>query len=82
MPGRGSVNLTEITVPLTAASVADLDDDGTGIVYLEAIARPQTIEDSEVVSQVRLTVNALRAEAQPRGTSRELITKVAEERWT
>jgi hypothetical protein len=31
---------------------------------------------------VRLTVNALRAEAQPRGTSRDLITKVAEERWT
>ena len=65
-----------------AVSVADLDDDGTGIVYLEAIVRPQTTEDSEVVSQVRLTVNALRAEAQPRGASRDLITKVAEERWT
>jgi hypothetical protein len=65
-----------------AVSVADLDDDGTGIVYLEAIVRPQTTEESEVVSQVRLTVNALRAEAQPRGASRDLITKVAEERWT
>lgn len=36
-----------------AASVADLDEDGTGIVYLDAIARPQTVEDPEVVSQVQ-----------------------------
>lgn len=65
-----------------AASVADLDEDGTGIVYLDSIARPQTIEDPEVVSQVRLTVNALRAEALPRGATRDLIMKVAETRWT
>jgi transcriptional regulator with XRE-family HTH domain len=65
-----------------AASIADLDDDGTGIVYLDAMARPQTIEDPEVVSQVRLTVNALRADALPRGASRDLIMKVAEERWS
>jgi len=65
-----------------AASVADLGEDGTGIAYLDAVARPQTVEDPEVVSQVRLTINALRAEALPRGASRELIMKVAEERWT
>jgi transcriptional regulator with XRE-family HTH domain len=65
-----------------AASLADLDHDGTGIVYLDAIARPQTVEDPEVVSQVRLTINALRAEALPRGATRELIMKVAEQQWS
>lgn len=64
-----------------AASVADLDEDGTGIVYLDAIARPQTVEDPEVVSQVRLTINALRAEALPPRATRALIMKVAEQRW-
>lgn len=52
-----------------------------GIVYLDAIARPQAVEDPEVVSKVRLTVNALRAEALPQRATRELIMKVAEQRW-
>lgn len=58
-----------------AASVADLDQDGTGIV-----ARPQAVEDPEVVSQVRLTINALQAEALLRRLRWALIMKVAEQR--
>jgi hypothetical protein len=40
------------------------------------------VEGAEMVSQVMLTFDTLRSESLPRGVSRDLIMKVAEETWT
>jgi hypothetical protein len=53
-----------------------------GIVFLDSVADGQTVEDAAIVSQVTQRLDALRAEALPRGASRDMIRKVAEERWT
>lgn len=75
LPGRLPFYCGDRASRMGAASVADLDQDGTGIV-----ARPQAVEDPEVVSQVRLTINALQAEALLRRLRWALIMKVAEQR--
>jgi hypothetical protein len=62
-------------------AIADLPD-LPGIVFLDSVADGQTIEDAAIVSQVTQRFDALRAEALPRGVSRDMIRKVAEERWT
>ena len=62
-------------------AIADLSD-LPGIVFLDSVADGQTIEDAAIVSQVTQRFDALRAEALPRGASRDMIRKVAEERWT
>jgi hypothetical protein len=51
-------------------------------VFLDSVADGQTVEDVAIVSQVTQRFDALRAEALPRGASRDMIRKVAEERWT
>jgi hypothetical protein len=57
--------------------------DGTpGTVYMESPDQGQTTELPSVVTKVTATFDTLRAEALPRGASRDLILKVAEERWT
>jgi hypothetical protein len=66
---------------LGAFIIADLDD-APSIVYLETAATGQTVEAPSVVGQVALTYETLRSEALPSAASRELIMKVAEERWT
>ena len=53
-----------------------------GIVYMESPDQGQTTQKSSVVVKVSETFDLLRAEALPRGASRDLIRKVAEERWT
>jgi transcriptional regulator with XRE-family HTH domain len=53
-----------------------------GIVYMESPDQGQTTEKSSVVAKVSETFDTLRAEALPRGASRDLIRKVAEQRWT
>ena len=62
-------------------AIADLPD-LPGIVFLDSVADGQTVEDAAIVSQVTQRFDALRAEALPRGVSRDMIRKVAEERWT
>jgi len=62
-------------------AIADLPD-LPGIVFLDSVADGQTAEDAAIVSQVTQRFDALRAEALPRGASRDMIKKVAEERWT
>jgi len=62
-------------------AIADLPD-LPGIVFLDSVADGQTVEDAAIVSQVTQRFDALRAEALPRGASRDMIRKVAEERWT
>jgi transcriptional regulator with XRE-family HTH domain len=52
------------------------------IVYLETTAGGEIVEESSAVARVALTFDTLRADALPRRASRELIMKVAEERWT
>jgi transcriptional regulator with XRE-family HTH domain len=51
-------------------------------VYMESPDQGQTTELPSVVAKVSKTFDMLRAEALPRGASRDLIRKVAEERWT
>lgn len=53
-----------------------------GTVYMESPDQGQTTETPSVVMKVSETFDTLRAEALPRGPSRDLIRKVAEERWT
>jgi transcriptional regulator with XRE-family HTH domain len=52
------------------------------IVYIETAVSGNITEQPSVVADMRFTYDTLRAEALPRGASRDLITKVAEERWT
>jgi transcriptional regulator with XRE-family HTH domain len=66
---------------LGAFIVAGLDD-APSIVYLETAVEGQTIERSAHVKKAALAFDRLRAEALPRAASRDLIEKVAEQRWT
>jgi hypothetical protein len=49
--------------------------------YAEMAVEGQTIERQALVSKATLAFDRLRAEALPRGASRDLIGKVAEEQW-
>ena len=53
--------------------------DAPGIVYFESPDEGQTIRDPATVAKIILTFDTLRSEALPRGASRDLIVKVAEE---
>jgi transcriptional regulator with XRE-family HTH domain len=66
---------------LGAFSVAET---GTrdAIVFVEDIADGRVFEDDATLSQVELCFKALQSEALPKGASRDLIAKVAEEEWT
>jgi transcriptional regulator with XRE-family HTH domain len=65
---------------LGACTVAELDG-GRSIVNLEDIADGRVTEDAATVSLVTLRFNSLRSDALPKGPSRELIVRVAEEQW-
>jgi len=65
---------------LGAFVIADLDA-SLGIVYVEDIADGRVFEDPGAVSRVTLRYKSLQSEALPKGASRELIARVAEERW-
>lgn len=55
--------------------------DMTATAFLENAGDGQTVEDTDRVSQVAAHFDALRGEALTVGASRDLIMKVAEERW-
>jgi hypothetical protein len=63
---------------LTIAEMADRDV----IVFVDNFADGQVSETEDTVAQVIQRFDALRAEALPKRASRDLIMKVAEERWT
>jgi transcriptional regulator with XRE-family HTH domain len=65
---------------LGACTVAELDG-SAGIVNLEDIADGRVTDDAATVSQVTLRFNSLRSDALPKGASRDLIVRVAEEKW-
>jgi transcriptional regulator with XRE-family HTH domain len=62
--------------------VAGFGDGAPSIVYVEMAVEGQTIERSALVNKAISAFDRLRAEALPRKASRDLIGKVAEERWT
>lgn len=66
---------------LGAFIIARLDG-GSDIVYLETPSSGQTDATPSVVHQINLAWEALRSVALPIDDSRDLILKVAEERWT
>jgi Domain of unknown function (DUF5753) len=66
---------------LGAFVIAEFEEAAT-IVYLETAAGGQIAEQPSMVSRVKLIFDALRSECLPRRTSRELIMKAVEERWT
>jgi transcriptional regulator with XRE-family HTH domain len=61
--------------------IADLDG-SPGMVYLETAAEGQIADSPAIVNHVAFRFDSLRSEALPRAASRELIMKVAGERWT
>jgi transcriptional regulator with XRE-family HTH domain len=67
---------------LGAFIIAGFDDGAPSILYAETAVEGQTIERSAQVRKAALAFDRLRAEALPHGASRDLIGKVAEERWT
>jgi DNA-binding XRE family transcriptional regulator len=56
-------------------------DGSPSTLYVETAVEGQTIEKPALVSKAALAFDRLRAEALPRGASRDLIGKVAEQRW-
>ena len=65
---------------LGAFAIASFDN-APGTVYMESPDEGQTTEMPSVVGRLCVTFDTLRAEAIPRGASRDLIGKVAEEQW-
>lgn len=66
---------------LGAFVIAEFED-APAIVYLETAAGGQIAEGADVVAQVRLTFDTLRSESLTHRLSRDMIMKVAEEKWT
>lgn len=65
---------------LGACTIADLNGEPS-IVNLEDIADGRVTDDTATVSRVMLRFNSLRSDALPKTASRELMMRVAEERW-
>jgi transcriptional regulator with XRE-family HTH domain len=66
---------------LGAFAVASFADDTPGIVYLESPDAGETTKHPATVAKIDLTYDTLRTEAYSGRESRELIRRVAEERW-
>jgi transcriptional regulator with XRE-family HTH domain len=56
--------------------------DMSSVAFLESAADGQTVEDTDRVAQIVACFDALRGDTLTVAASRELILKVAEERWT
>jgi hypothetical protein len=66
---------------LGAFVIADFVD-APSIVYLETTDGGQVVEQPSAVARLALIFDTLRSDALPRRLSRDLIVKVAEEKWT
>jgi transcriptional regulator with XRE-family HTH domain len=66
---------------LGAFVIATRDGDG-GTVYFETATTGQVVEVPSVAREAALVFDNLRGEALPRPASRDLIMKVAQDRWT
>jgi hypothetical protein len=65
---------------LGAFSVAELGN-RDAMVFVEDIADGRVFDDDATLSQVALRFKSLQSEALPKGASRDVIARVAEERW-
>ena len=65
----------------TTSVIATLDGDGSNV-YLETATTGQVVEVPSATREAGLIFDNLRGEALPRPASRDLIMKVAQERWT
>jgi hypothetical protein len=61
--------------------IADVDS-SPGMVYLETAPEGQIADSPAIVAHVTFRFDSLRSEALPRAASRDLIMKVAAEKWT
>jgi transcriptional regulator with XRE-family HTH domain len=66
---------------LSGFAIAGFDDDTPGIVYIESPDEGETSKHPNTVAKITLTYDTLRNEALGGRASRDLIVKVAEERW-
>lgn len=89
MSGRPRVSIQVIPAEVGAhagllggVSIAGFDDDPPGIVYLDSSDQGQTSREPGIVARMFTIFDTLRSEALPRGASRDLIGRVANERWT
>lgn len=73
----GAGGHTGLLGAFTVAEMANRD----AIVFSEDIADGRVFEDDAMLSQVTLRFKSLQSEALPKGASRDLIARVAEERW-
>jgi transcriptional regulator with XRE-family HTH domain len=64
---------------LGAFAIAGFADDAHGIVYFESPDEGETSRDSATIAKIVLKFDTLRSEALPRGATRNLIMKEAEE---
>jgi hypothetical protein len=67
---------------LGAFAYAGFEDDTPGIVYMESPDQGQTTKHPATVAKIALTYDTIRTEALGGRASRDLIRKVAEERWS
>lgn len=67
---------------LLGASVVAETAGHPGIVYLEDMSDGRVSEDPVTVAEVRLRFKTLQTEALPKSTSRQLIMRAVEEKWT
>jgi hypothetical protein len=83
-------HVTIQVVPYTAGGHSGLEGafiiaelpEGQSIVFLEDASGGRVAEEDQALSEVTLRFEALRSEALPKPASRDLIAKVAKERWT
>lgn len=87
MCGRPKASIQ--VIPFSAGARAGLlgafitaDLDGGSILYLETATTGQVVDAPHIVRDAGLIFDTLRCEALPREASRDMITKVAEKRWT
>ena len=73
--------MTTLHILLAHFVIADLDGKPP-VVYLETAAEGVVTDSSSVADHVALRFDRHRAQAESWVASRDLITKVAEERWT
>jgi transcriptional regulator with XRE-family HTH domain len=82
-------NITVQVVPYSAGAhsgllgafvIAEVAD-SPAIAYLETAAEGETVAETAVVTHIMLNFDTLRSEALPHGASRDMIGRVAQERW-
>lgn len=66
---------------LGAFAIAGMGDNNPGTVYLETPDEGQTSKNPVTVAKIATIFDTLRSEALPRRASRDLVMKVADERW-